>query len=95
MKKILACIAIAAVLLPFGAQAGDSERIPDAGLGALAGGLAFGWRGAVAGGIIGFTAGPSISRGLGLSGDDHYYHRRRHPRDHRVQQHPGRRNHQY
>ena len=47
MKKTLACIVVAAALVPFGAQAG--ERVPDAGLGALAGGLAFGWQGAVAG----------------------------------------------
>ncbi|MGO9170661.1 MAG: hypothetical protein ACLP7P_01655 [Rhodomicrobium sp.] len=66
MKKILACAAVAVGLLPFGVQAG--ERVPDAGLGALAGGAAFGWPGAVAGGAIGYTKGPGISRALGLSG---------------------------
>jgi hypothetical protein len=74
MKKILGCIVIAAALVPFGAQAG--ERVPDAGLGALAGGIVFGWQGAVAGAATGYIAGPSISRALGLSG--HRYHRRRH-----------------
>ena len=74
MKKLLACIAVAAALVPAGAQAIDRERVPDAGLGALAGGLAFGWQGAVAGAATGFIAGPSISRALGLSG--HRYHRR-------------------
>jgi hypothetical protein len=74
MKKILACIAVAATLVPFSAQAG--ERVPDAGLGALAGALAFGWQGAVAGAATGYIAGPSISHALGLHG--HRYHRRRH-----------------
>jgi hypothetical protein len=74
MKKLLACIAVAAALAPVSAQAND--RVPDAGLGALAGGLAFGWQGAVAGAATGFIAGPSISRALGLSG--HRYHRRHH-----------------
>jgi len=74
MKKILACIVVAAALVPLSAQAG--ERVPDAGLGALAGGLAFGWQGAVAGAATGYIAGPSISHALGLHGH-RYHHRRR------------------
>lgn len=76
MKKLLACIVVAAALVPVSAQANDRERLPDAGLGALAGGLAFGWHGAAAGAATGFIAGPSISRALGLSG--HRYRHRRH-----------------
>ncbi|MGO8953249.1 MAG: hypothetical protein ACLPWS_15175 [Rhodomicrobium sp.] len=76
MKKILACAAVALGLLPFGVQAG--ERVPDAGLGALAGGVAFGLPGVVAGGLVGYTKGPDISRALGVSG--HRYHRYRRSR---------------
>jgi hypothetical protein len=80
MKKLLACIVVSAALVPVGALAHERERIPDAGLGALAGGLAFGWQGAAAGAATGYIAGPSISRALGLSGRRHYRHRRRHRR---------------
>jgi hypothetical protein len=76
MKKILACVVIAVGLAPLTAQA--QERLFDSGLGAAAGGIAFhSWPGAVAGGVVGYTAGPDIARALGLKG--HRYHRyRRH-----------------
>jgi hypothetical protein len=45
----------------------------DGALGAASGGIVFGPVGLVAGGLTGFVAGPSIARGLGVSG-----HRRRH-----------------
>ncbi len=74
MKKLLGCFVVAAALVPVSAQANGRERVPDAGLGALAGGIAFGWQGAVAGAATGYIAGPSISRALGLNG--HRYRRR-------------------
>lgn len=76
MKKTLACAAMAVALafIPFSVQAG--ERITDAGLGGLSGGILFGWPGAVAGGAVGYIKGPAISRALGLS-SHHRHHRHR------------------
>lgn len=72
MKKILACLVVAAALAPAGVQAG--ERVGDAALGALSGAVVLGPVGAVAGGVVGFTAGPSISCSWGL-GRCHRYGR--------------------
>ncbi len=55
MKKILACVVIAACFTPFSVQAG--ERVGDAALGALSGAVVIGPVGAVAGGVVGYTAG--------------------------------------
>ena len=73
MKKLFACMVTAAVLVPLGAQA--HERPLDAGLGALSGAVFFGPVGAIAGGVIGYTKGPAISRTLGLSGHHRHYRR--------------------
>jgi hypothetical protein len=73
MKKQLACVIVAVCLAPLSVRAG--ERVLDAGLGAATGGLLFGWPVAVAGGAIGYTAGPSIARSWGLSGRRHHYRR--------------------
>ncbi len=65
------------MLLPIHAQA--QERLVDGAGGALAGVLVAGPIGAVAGGIIGYAAGPNIARGMGLKG-----HKVRHQRHHRT-----------
>ena len=62
MKKTLAIAAVAFTLTPQVAAAG--ERPADAALGALSGALVFGPVGLVAGAVVGYTAGPSISHGL-------------------------------
>ena len=68
MKKALICMA-AAFIASSGAYAG--ERLLDSGLGGASGALVFGPVGAIAGGVIGYAKGPSISRALGLSGRRH------------------------
>ena len=59
MKNTLAVAAVALSLKSSAAMAG--ERPADAALGALAGAVVFGPIGAVAGAVVGYTAGPSIS----------------------------------
>jgi hypothetical protein len=72
MKRILACMVVAVCFVSSSVHA--YERPLDAGLGALSGGAIFGPVGAIAGGVIGYTRGPSIARSLGLRG--HRHHRR-------------------
>ncbi len=74
MKKILACVVVAAALVPVSVQAG--ERIGDAALGAVSGAVVAGPVGLVAGGVVGYAAGPAISCSWGLGGCRHYHHRR-------------------
>jgi hypothetical protein len=76
MKKLLAAAAMTLCLAPFSVQAG--ERVGDAALGAVSGGLVFGPVGAVAGGIVGFTAGPAISCSWGLGCRRHHRYWARH-----------------
>ena len=65
MKKMIVIAALsAACLVPVAAQA--QERLGDAALGAVSGALVAGPVGLVAGGIVGFTAGPSIASSWGL-----------------------------
>jgi len=66
MKKTLAIAAVALALMSQGAAAG--ERPADAALGALSGALVFGPVGLVAGAVVGYAAGPSISQGLRRDG---------------------------
>jgi hypothetical protein len=71
MKPFLAAMAIVVSLAPAAALA--QERVGDAALGGLSGALVLGPVGAVAGIVIGYTAGPSISRSWGLNRDRPYY----------------------
>jgi hypothetical protein len=64
MKKFLAVVVAAMSLVPVGAHA--QERAGNAALGALSGAVVLGPVGALAGAVVGFTAGPSISRAWGL-----------------------------
>jgi len=65
MKNLFAMTFVGvAVLMPVAAGAG--ERVTDMALGAASGALVAGPVGLVAGGVIGFAAGPDISRGMGL-----------------------------
>lgn len=64
MKMILAA---AVVLVSFTSSAAVAqERAGDAALGALSGAVVLGPVGAVAGAIVGYTAGPAIARSWGL-----------------------------
>ena len=67
MRRVIAISFMVAALLalaPTAASAG--ERLFDGALGAASGALLFGAPGLVAGGVIGYAAGPRISRGLGF-----------------------------
>ncbi len=63
MKRLLV---VGAVLLLCGGAAEAQERAGDAALGALSGAVILGPVGAVAGAVVGYTAGPSIARSWGL-----------------------------
>jgi hypothetical protein len=65
MRKVIAiAFMVAALLAPTAASAG--ERLFDGALGAASGALVAGPAGFLAGGVIGYVAGPRISRGLGF-----------------------------
>ena len=65
---IKAAYAIAALLLVLVPSSVRAQRAGDTALGALAGAVVLGPVGAVAGAFVGYTAGPSISRGKIRSG---------------------------
>ncbi len=64
MKTIVAVVALALPLLSSAALA--QERAGSAALGALSGAVVLGPVGALAGAVVGYTAGPSIARSWGL-----------------------------
>lgn len=70
----LCALAALAIGLAIPIQAQAQERVVDGAGGALAGVLVAGPIGAVAGGVIGFAAGPDIARGMGLKGHRHHHH---------------------
>ena len=79
MKKlfpaaIMATALAATVLAPSGALA--QERAGQAALGALSGAVVLGPVGAVAGAVIGYTAGPAIASSWGLRRSGRKYQRR-------------------
>jgi hypothetical protein len=65
MKKIIALGVFALSLISSVAMA-DERRGSDAALGALSGAVVFGPVGAVAGAVVGYTAGPSIAHSWGF-----------------------------
>ncbi|WP_315741139.1 MULTISPECIES: hypothetical protein [unclassified Bradyrhizobium] len=65
MTRLLATAALALTLTASAAMA-DEHRGGDAALGALSGAVVFGPVGAVAGAVVGYTAGPSIARSWGF-----------------------------
>jgi hypothetical protein len=75
MKKAFVSMVTAAFIASSGAYAG--ERVLDSGLGGVSGAVFFGPVGAIAGGVIGYTKGPAISRAMGLSGHRRHRHSRR------------------
>ena len=75
MKTLVALGLLAAGITLAPTVAAASERAGDAGLGALAGVVVAGPVGLVAGGIIGYTAGPGIASEWGLR---HRHHSRPH-----------------
>ncbi len=81
MKTFIAIAAAALTLAPAPARA--EERLGDAALGALSGAVVLGPVGLVAGAVIGYTAGPAISRSWRAN--------RNHPRQRaRAAKHPAR-----
>ena len=60
MKTMLRAGVLLACLVPFAAHA--EERAGDAALGAISGAIVFGPVGALAGALVGYTAGPDIAR---------------------------------
>ena len=71
MKQFLAVVVMAVALAPSGALA--QERVGDAALGGLSGAIVLGPVGAVAGVVVGYAAGPSISRSWGLKRSEARY----------------------
>jgi hypothetical protein len=65
MKKTIAIAAISLALISSQARA-DEHRGGDAALGALSGAVVLGPIGAVAGAVVGYTAGPSIAHSWGF-----------------------------
>jgi hypothetical protein len=66
MNRFLMAAVVMLAFAPAGAIA--QERAGDAALGAVSGAIVLGPVGAVAGALIGYTAGPSISRSWGVRG---------------------------
>jgi len=73
MRKAL--ITAIAILACVPASALAQERAGSAALGALSGAVVLGPVGAVAGALVGYTAGPSIARSWGLRGSQSAGHR--------------------
>lgn len=70
-----ALITAIAMLACVPASAVAQERAGDAALGAVSGAVVLGPVGAVAGALIGYTAGPSIARSWGMRGSQSARHR--------------------
>lgn len=70
-----ALITAVAMLACVPASALAQERAGDAALGAVSGAIVLGPVGAVAGALIGYTAGPSIARSWGIRGSHSARHR--------------------
>jgi len=75
MKKVLTAALVVLALVPAAAIA--QQRAGDAALGAVSGAIVLGPVGAVAGALVGYTAGPSIARSWGLRGSRSAKYRQR------------------
>ena len=73
MTKALISAVVLLACVPVSALA--QERAGDAALGAVSGAVVLGPVGAVAGALIGYTAGPSIARSWGIRGSHSAGHR--------------------
>ncbi len=76
MKKAIAFAALGLSVMSSTALAGE-HRGGDAALGALSGAVVFGPVGALAGALVGFTAGPGIAHSWGIRGSSTARHARR------------------
>jgi hypothetical protein len=74
MKKAIAIAAMSLSLISSQARA-DEHRPGDAALGALSGAVVLGPIGAVAGAVVGYTAGPSIAHSWGFRRSGSAVHR--------------------
>jgi hypothetical protein len=74
MKNIFAAVTIITAIAVTPTVVGAQERLGDGAMGAAAGALVFGPVGAVAGGLVGYTAGPDIARSWGLKRHHHRHH---------------------
>ncbi len=74
MKKLLAAAVIGLSFAPVGVVA--QERAGDAALGALSGAVVLGPVGALAGAVVGYTAGPSIARSWRLRRSEGHHQER-------------------
>jgi hypothetical protein len=72
MRALVAAAVLAGAIALGPSVASAQERVGDAALGALSGALVAGPVGLVAGGVIGFAAGPNISHAM--------FHHRKHSR---------------
>jgi hypothetical protein len=77
MKKAIAITAMSLSLISSQARA-DGHRAGDAALGALSGAVVFGPIGAVAGAVVGYSAGPSIAHSWGFRHSAHRARAARH-----------------
>lgn len=66
MKKLLGVVLIAGSFISISLEAKAQSRAGDAALGAVSGAVVLGPVGAVAGALIGYTAGPAIAHSWGV-----------------------------
>src|SRR5438105_3930533 len=76
MTKTFTASAMILLLATSSAALAQDHRPGDAALGALSGAVVLGPIGAVAGAVVGYTAGPSIARSLGFDRRGSSRHRR-------------------
>ena len=74
MKSVLR-IGVVIAALAFSSFSAQAQKAGNAAMGALAGAVVAGPVGLIAGGVIGYTAGEDIARGMGIK------EKRRHRRD--------------